>query len=73
MKKADKLTVFFPSGETAFERDVRMSWKGKPEKPKIITTHGQSIMIGFESGLSIQIEGLPYIYESFRDPEDIPF
>jgi hypothetical protein len=68
-----KITLFGNSREFHFEYGKEMTWIGKKETPVKIETFDLDVMISFKSGRELNFHGIPFLFESFTDPADVPF
>jgi hypothetical protein len=68
-----KITLFTNNEEYNFEYGEEMTWNGKKEKPVKIETFDLDVMISFKSGRELNFHGIPFLFESFTDPADVPF
>ena len=68
-----KITLFLKNEEIYFEWGVKKPWNGKEEMPEKIETYDHEVRIVFKSGRELYFSGIPFIYERFTDPADIPF
>jgi protoporphyrinogen oxidase len=73
MKTENKITLFTNDDKFVFEIGVKTTWNGKEETVKIIQSFGLDVTIIFESGRDLNFSGLPFIYDHFSEPEEMPF
>jgi hypothetical protein len=68
-----KITLFTNNEEFNFEYGKKMTWNGAEEMPVKIETYGLNVMVVFSSGRILNFSGMPFLFESFTDPADVPF
>jgi hypothetical protein len=68
-----KITLFVNNRKFHFEFGKGISWNGENETPVSIEALEFDVMIAFKSGRELNFHGIPFLYERFTDPADVPF
>jgi hypothetical protein len=68
-----KITLFTNNEEFYFEYGKKVTWNGAEEMPVRIDTYDLDVTVVFKSGRILNFSGIPFLFESFTDPADVPF